>query len=301
MTPPATVRYEVHVRHPTGIEHVHPYASGEPLRPGDVLRLEGRYWLIETVDDPGEGDAPIRAVGKPARYRLRLRHPDGHEELGAFRRFRADAPRIGHGFSTIEDGRPISWEVVDEQLAHEDGGPYLDLIAERDYEEAEELPDHELEHTLARGAEELPEAAAATFSRAEAGGQELELVALDPGEEPDWAEAEAFIDALILEEIEDDLFALAGVDTRRDRQDAWLETVKARLREDLERFRGDVEGDQDEIEEWDFADGSVFAAVGSHEDEADPDSGFGWMCRLVDSGVLGAAGFARVRKVELQQ
>jgi hypothetical protein len=37
----------------------------------------------------------------------------------------------------------------------------------------------------------------------------------------------------------------------------------------------------------------------SPDDEADPDKGHGWMCRLVDSGVLAAAGFERVRKNEL--
>jgi hypothetical protein len=39
--------------------------------------------------------------------------------------------------------------------------------------------------------------------------------------------------------------------------------------------------------------------VGSTEDEADPDAGHGWLCRLVDAGVLGAAGFSRVRKAEI--
>jgi hypothetical protein len=29
-------------------------------------------------------------------------------------------------------------------------------------------------------------------------------------------------------------------------------------------------------------------------------SGHGWMCRLVDAEVLGAAGFERVRKAELE-
>ena len=70
-------------------------------------------------------------------------------------------------------------------------------------------------------------------------------------------------------------------------------------RTDLERFRADIEGDHDQIEEWDFRDGRVFASVGSEEDEANPDSGHGWMCRLVDASVLGAAGFRRVRKTEL--
>jgi hypothetical protein len=44
---------------------------------------------------------------------------------------------------------PISWAIVDQHLACDDAGePFLQSIAERDYAEAELLPDHELEHTL---------------------------------------------------------------------------------------------------------------------------------------------------------
>jgi hypothetical protein len=71
------------------------------------------------------------------------------------------------------------------------------------------------------------------------------------------------------------------------------------LREDLRAFREDIEGEHREIEEWEFLDGRVFASVGTTEDEADPDKGHGWMCRLLDAEVLGAAGFSRVRKAEL--
>jgi hypothetical protein len=108
------------------------------------------------------------------------------------------------------------------------------------------------------------------------------------------------IDVLIFDEIEDDLFELCGVDLEGDPRDTWLGTVKDRLRSDLESFRADVEGDHDEIEEWDFLDGRTFAAVGGIDDEANPDVGYGWLCRLVDAGVLRAAGFHRVRKAELQ-
>ena len=145
---------------------------------------------------------------KTARYRLRLRYPDGREDVGAFRRFRPGSPRLGHAFATEPDGQPVSWEIVDEQLAFDAGGePYLDLVAVRDFEEAEAtLPDHELEHTLARrDDDELPEGAVATLGRAADEGLSVELVALEPGEEPDWEAAERFIDALILEEIDDDL------------------------------------------------------------------------------------------------
>jgi hypothetical protein len=287
-------RYEIATVNRLGRQRVHTYASDSPLRPGDVVRLSGRDWLVERIDDSGH------VVAKPARYRLRLRHPSGREELGGFRRWRSGAPRLGHAFTTLESGQPISWEVVGEAVAQdEEGEPYLDLVAERSYGEVEELPDHELEHALARSEDELPAAAEATLARADAAGLEVELVALEPGELPDWEEAERYINALILEEIEDDLLEQCGVDPNRDSKENWLETVKARLRSDLERFRADIERDHDEIEEWAFRDGRIFASVGSFEDEADPDSGHGWLCRLFDSGALAAAGFERVRKAQL--
>jgi hypothetical protein len=291
--------YEVVTLDRAGRERSRRYAAEDSLAPGDLIRLYGRDWLIERVESDG-GDVLGRVFAKPARYRVSLRHPDGREELGAFRRFRPDAPRLGHSFSTIEDGQPASWHVVDERLAHDEKGePYLELLAERDFEELEQLPDHELEHALAAREQALPAGAIAAFARAEAGGLSLELVALEPGEEPDWAAAASYIDALIIEEIEDDLVELCGVDTNRDPRESWLPKVKERLRSDLESFRGDIEGDLDEIEEWDFRDGRVFASVGHEDDEADPNSGHGWMCRLVDAGALGAAGFERVRKAEL--
>ncbi len=271
------------------------YASEDPLEVGAVLRLEGRYWLIESIDGS-------RAMARPARYRLTLRHPDGREEIGAFRRFRPGSPGIGHSLATIEDGQAVNWQVVDQRLARdEDGEPYLELVAERDFSEVEELSDHELEHAFAsREEEELPEGAAATFARAEAAGLSVELVALEPGEEPDWEEAERYVDALIFEEIEDDLFEHCGVDVSRDRQDTWLPTVKERLLEDLQQFRADVEGEHDQIEEWSFRGARIFASVGSPDDEANPLSGHGWLSRLVDSSASAAAGFQRVQKARLE-
>jgi hypothetical protein len=290
--------YEIAAVNRAGRERTHAYALDDRLGPGSVVRLAGRYWLIEDVGQ-AEGSGSIRAVARPARYRLRLRHPDGREEIGALRRFRPGAPRLGHAFATFQDGQAVSWAVVDEQLARaEDGEPCLDLVAERDFAELEEtVPDHELEHVLAaREEEDMPEA---TLARAEQEGLSLELVALDPGEEPDWEAAERFIGALVLAEVDDDLVELCGVDTDHDPRDTWLATVKERLRSDLAALRDDVEGDHDEIEEWSFRDGRIFASVGREEDEADPASGHGWMCRLVDSEALGAAGFARVRRPEL--
>jgi hypothetical protein len=256
--------------------------------------MDGRDWLVETVDDG-------RAVAKPARYCIRLRHPDGREEIGALRRFRPGSPRLGHAFATVVGNVPVSWHVVEEQLAaDEDGEPYLDLVAERDYAELDDqLPNHELEHALAARASELPEGAMATLNRAQEEGLAVELVALEPGEEPDWGAAAQYIDHLVLDMVEDDLLEQCGVDPRADPQETWLATVKERLRADLDSFRADVEGGHDEIEEWDYLDGRVFASVGSIDDESTPDSGHGWLCRLLDAGPLVAAGFSRVRKRQL--
>jgi hypothetical protein len=290
--------YEVVTVNRAGIERVRPFVSENELAPGSVLPLEDRDWLVDAVE---EGET-VRVVAKPARYRLRLRHPDGHEELGAFRRLRQDGPRLGHSFTTVEDGAQVSWSVVDEEFAHdEQGEPFLDLAAERDYGEADgDLPDHELEHALTARSGDSPDAARERIDEATRAGLAVELVALEPDEAPDWEEARRYIEALSLDTIEDDLLEMCGVDTRHDPEAMWLETVKARLRDDLESFSGDVDGDHDEIEEWDFHGGRVFAAVGSPEDEANSDSGYGWMCRLVDAGAFGAAGFARVRKPELE-
>jgi hypothetical protein len=292
--------YEIVTRSRVGKERAREFVSSDMLGVGNVLFLDGRYWLVESVD-PDSGEVVARVFAKPGRYRIRLRHPHGREEYGAFRRFRPDAPRLGHAFTTVEDGQLASWSVVDERLERDETGePYLELLAERDFEEVEAAPDHELEHALVRRQDErMTAAAAATFARARETGLSVELVALEPGEAPDWEAAERFIDALILEEIEDDLFELCGIDTDADPRETWLDKVKERLREDLVHFRADVEDDHDEIEEWDFLGGRVFASVGSPDDESDRDSGHGWMCRLVDSEALGAAGFARIRKREL--
>jgi hypothetical protein len=287
--------YEVVVRRRAGNERVHRYTTDDELAPGAILRIDGRDWLLETVEANG------RAIAKPARYRIRLRHPDGRDELGAFRRFQPGSPRLGHAFATVLGSTPVSWEVREETLAYDDEGePYLDLVAERDYGELDdELPNHELEHALAARAADLPEGAMATLNRAQEAGLAAEIVALEPGEEPDWDAAAQYIDHLILDMVEDDLLVLCGVDPRVDPQDTWLETVKERLRSDLDAFRTDVESAHDQIEEWEYLDGRVFASVGTVDDESNPDTGHGWLCRLYDAGPLVAAGFSRVRKPQL--
>jgi hypothetical protein len=284
------VSYELVTRDRAGSEHVRHYLSEDELAPGSIVVLGGRYLLVESIDG-------ARVLAAPARYRLTLRHPDAREEGGAFRRFRPDAPKLGHQLTTVEDGAPVSWAVVDQRLARDEAGlPFLESIAERDYAEVESLPDHQLEHALEQ---DRDVAGAEVVARAEAGGLSVELVALEPGQAPDWDEAGRYLDALTLDEVEDDLLEMCGVDPDRDRQETWLDTVKQRLRDDLRSFRDDIEGDHDEIEEWDFRGGRVFAAVGRVDDESNPLSGYGWMCRLFDSEGLGAAGFHRVWKAQL--
>jgi hypothetical protein len=124
----------------------------------------------------------------------------------------------------------------------------------------------------------------------------FELVGLKAGQPPYWEEASSYLESLVLEELEDDLIEQCGVNPDRDRQERWLDIVKRRLRNDLDSFRTDIEGLHDEIEEWVFHDARIFATVGRFDDDLNPSSGFGWMCRLVDSGVLLAAGFYRARK-----
>jgi hypothetical protein len=272
-----------------GREHARPYTSEDPLAPASIVLLAGRYWLVERVEQ-------TTGHARPARYRLTLRHPDGRLEIGAFRRFRTDAPTVGHQLTTLEDGAPVSWAVVEQQLSRDDAGyPFLELVAERDYAEVESLPDHQLEHTLDQERDDS-DTAAGVLARATEAGLAIELVGLEAGVAPGWDEATSYLESLILEEIEDDLIAQCGVDTRHDPQDTWLDRVKQRLSEDLGSLRADIEGPHHQIEEWDFHDSKIFAAVGSFDDDVNPLSGYGWLCRLVDASVLQAGGFYRARK-----
>jgi hypothetical protein len=281
--------YELALQTGDGRRRVHPYLAEAELSPGSVVDIGGRHWLIDSVDGS-------HAHGAPARYRLTLRHPDGREEFGAFRRYRTDAPATGHQLTTVSEGATVSWTVVDERLARdEDGQAFTEYVAERDYSEVDGLPDHQLEHATDRD-----ESAPPAVARAQAGGLSIELVALEPGQAPDWDEAFRFVDALVLEELGDDLLELCGVDFDHDRRTTWIDIARGRLRQDLQRFRDDVETDRDQIEQWEFRDGRIYAALGQGDDEYRPDTGYGWMCRLVDSDVLGAAGFRRVRQAQLQ-
>jgi hypothetical protein len=92
-----------------------------------------------------------------------------------------------------------------------------------------------------------------------------------------------------------DLLEMCGVDPSRDAQETWLDVVQERLRDDLQSLRADIEGDHDDIEEWDFLGGRIFAAVGSIEEESNPLS-FPAACQGgVSAGGSGPAGAGRLR------
>ena len=236
----------------------------------------------------------------PGRYRLVLRHPSGTTERGAIRRLRPDSPRAGHALTTLAAGRPVSWSVVEERVEQDETGvSYLVLYAERDYTEQDgNLPDHELEHELLRRG--MEGRLASRLDEAGAAGLSAELVLLDPGETPDWEEAERYLDTITLDTLGDDLLE-RFVDTRRDPQEHWLDTVKQRLRADLASFRVDADGEHDEIEEWNVAGGRILVSIGGAEAESDPNSAHGRLVRLCDVGILSAAGFTRIRKSELHR
>jgi hypothetical protein len=163
------------------------------------VRLEGRYWLIESVEPDGKSSrGGGREAGALSPHASASRRTGGDGSVPAL------PPRRAQARALVLDPRERPsghWEVVDLRPARDEWSEiYLELIAERDFAELDELPDHELEHALARrGEEELPEGAAATLERAQQAGLSIELVALDPGDEPDWDEAERSIDALVLQ------------------------------------------------------------------------------------------------------
>jgi hypothetical protein len=232
---------------------------------------------------------------QPVRYRLCLRHPDGRVERGGLRRVRAAGPRPGHAFVTVVDRQPVSWQIVEERIARDaESEPYLELVAERDYREREDILDQALAYDAAQPIVE----ASVGVAPAEGVGA-TEMVALQSGGEPRWEVAVAAVERLSLDDIGEDVLQLCGVDPDADPPETWLRTVRERLGSDLERFRADVEGPRDQIEQWTVDGTRVLASSGTWRDEVEPDKGHGWMCRLHDSGVLAAAGFERVRKVDL--
>lgn len=291
------VRYEIRVVAPSGHEHRHELLRAEPLRPGDLVAFRDERWLVERIEEADAGDA-LRAIVVPARFRVVLRHPDGREEAGAVRPYHDGGLAVGDSLATEVDGEALSWQVVEQRLVPvEDGTAYLELVAERDYAEAEAPP--ELEGARPLGLEDVPAPPVRLRRAASSAGPMSEIVALDAGEEPDWVGAESFVDALVIEEVSDELLENCGVDPARAPRERWLDTVKHRLGEDLARFRRDVELDHDQIEIWETGTRTFFASTGAWGDEADPDKGHGWLSRLVDSGALAGGGFERVREADL--
>src|SRR4051812_6206127 len=94
--------------------HSHPYTSSEPLVKGAVVLFGTRYWLVYEVSG-------TIVEARAARYRLSLRHPDGDTDIGAVRRFRSDAPIVGHRLATVEEHKPVSWVVMQAVFSRDDG------------------------------------------------------------------------------------------------------------------------------------------------------------------------------------
>ena len=300
-SPHGDFHYLVVTRRRTGKERMHEFASEAQLEPGDVLRLDGRYWLVASIE-AGQ-DAPARAVAVPARYRLRLRHPDGREELGGLAPLPArSSPGSAIRSRLSKTGSPSLGRSSIKQLEQdEQGEPYLGFIAERDFAEVEALPSHSARaHARPQpGGTSFPPSAQAAFERAEQTGLSIKSSHSSPARSLIGRQPSASSRCSCSRRSRTTCSSFAGSTRTRIPRGTWLETVKSRLRSDLAQFRADVERDEDQIEQWSFRDGRMFASIGSPDDEADPLSGHGWMCRLVDAGVLTAAGFERVRKSEL--
>ena len=50
--------YEIVTVTRAGAKRLHKYTTDEDLRPGAVLRLAGRYWLVNGPETDGEGAEP---------------------------------------------------------------------------------------------------------------------------------------------------------------------------------------------------------------------------------------------------
>jgi hypothetical protein len=284
-------------RHGNAQAHRHRLSTANDLRVGDVVRVTGGRWIVDELREAG-GEREARL--EPARFRVVLLQPDGREEAGAVRRLRDDSLGVGHAFTTADETgtHRLRWDVVADRFVRDEGGrPLIEFVAEHGLHGRERVPDHELEHRFAQQGD-LAEARAA-LEFATAAGLAVELVELEPDRDPDWDEARALLEALVIEEVGEDLLERCGIKPERDLPETWIDLVRLRLRADLTSFRGDVEGPHRQIHEWHIGPRRVFASIGTWESEADPDSGHGWLCRLVDGDVLGAAGFVRLREIEL--
>ena len=137
--------------------------------------------------------------------------------------------------------------------------------------------------------DELPPSAGRVSTRAEQTGLAIELVALDARRVAGRDEAVRYIEALGSRRSRTTCSSFAGcVPARtqrhlaRHRQDpavARISRSSASRRQARRTIRS---------RSGSFRDGRIFASIGSQDDESAPDRGHGWMCRLVDAGVLTA-------------
>ena len=197
--------YDVVVVHRTGKEHVHRYTTEEPLEPGDVVRLEGRHWLSSASRATARRRSP-RAIGCGFAIRTAARTSGRSAASDPTRRgsaTRSPPSRTGArsaGRSSTAAGPRRERRAV----------PRPRRGARLRRRRSDAARPRARAHARPRSEDELPEGAEATLARAADEGLSVELVALEPGEEPDWEAAERFIDALVLEEIEDDLIEQCG-------------------------------------------------------------------------------------------
>ena len=215
------------------------------------MTLDGRDWLVDAVE---EGDT-ARVVAKPARYRLRLRHPDGREELGAFRRMRAGQPAT----------RPLVHD------ARGRGSRQLGASSRRRSPTTSRTSRSSTSSpsaTTARPRATCPTTSSSTRSPASADGSGRRQGVDRRGDALRACRSSSPRSSRTRRRTGRRLAATSrpSVSTRSrttcsscaastrgdDSEGTWLETVQARLRDDLESFSADVEGDHDEIEEWDF-------------------------------------------------
>ena len=173
-------------------ERVRRYSSDDPLAPGERAP-DGWPLLARSRASKGREARPglPRVLAKPARYRLRLRHPDGHEELGAMRRLRSGSPDgwVTHSRRSRKDSRSAGRWSTSSLSATSAASRFSTYVAERDYAEAEgssPTMSSSTRSTVRRrgGCRRTPTRRSQRLPRE---GLDVELVALDPGEEPDWA------------------------------------------------------------------------------------------------------------------
>ena len=226
-----------------------------------------------------------RAAAKPGALST-LARPSGRPPRGG--RVPSLRPGFAPARSRLHDRRstaqPISWAVVDERFARDDDGE----PSSSSWRSATSprtrgiVPDHELEHTLARRAEEeLPEEATSLLDRADRLGQSVELVALEPGEAPDWDAGPSA--------------SSTRSSSRRSRTTCWSSAVSTRTptrarrgsprcRTGFARTSGSSAPTSRTISTRSRS-GTSAAVECSRRSvtlgrQSDPGSGYGWMCRL---------------------